>query len=387
MMSLRPRLIVLVFAIPIFAAAIIGGFMERATAGEDTYRHLRIFEDVVSLISRNYVEEVDLDSVMSGALRGLSEGLDSDSSYIAREDVERLESGRPLPVGSVGLDVTRGYYVQIISVADASPAAEAGILSGDYIRAIDGAPTRFMSGIEGARLLRGQPGSAVTVSLIRGNTQEPYDIELVRQRLSEPGVSSRLLSDAIGYVRIGGFNPGISTDISSTINILLEDGAKTLILDVRNNATGSFDEGISAARLFLGDGTVGIRAESDDQQISFTSETGDAAIEEPLLLLTNFGTSGPAEVFAAALVERERANSVGQRTAGRTSQQKLIRLPDGTGLWLSWARYLRPSGEPLHRVGVEPTIAVAIRQTELGEPLPTGDSILEDALEHLASRL
>ena len=387
MMPLKPRLIVLIVAIPIFAVAIIGGFMERATAGQDTYRHLRIFEDVVSLISRNYVEEIDLDSVMSGALRGLSEGLDSDSSYLAREDVERLESGRPLPAGSLGIEVTRGYYVQIISVADGSPAAEASILPGDYIRAIDGEPTRFMSGIEGERLLRGQPGSSVIVSLIRGNTQEPYDIELIRQRLSNPGVSSRLLPDEIGYIRIGGFNQGISADISSAINVLLADGSKTLILDVRNNATGSFDEGISAARLFLGNGTVGIRAESDDQQTSFTSETGDAAIDEPLLLLTNFGTSGPAEVFTAALVDRERARSIGQRTAGRTGQQKLIRLPDGTGLWLSWARYLQPSGEPLHRVGVEPTITVTITQTELGEPLPTGDSILEDALEHLASGL
>ena len=255
-MPLKPRLIVLIVAIPIFAVAIIGGFMERATAGQDTYRHLRIFEDVVSLISRNYVEEIDLDSVMSGALRGLSEGLDSDSSYLAREDVERLESGRPLPAGSLGIEVTRGYYVQIISVADGSPAAEASILPGDYIRAIDGEPTRFMSGIEGERLLRGQPGSSVIVSLIRGNTQEPYDIELIRQRLSNPGVSSRLLPDEIGYIRIGGFNQGISADISSAINVLLADGSKTLILDVRNNATGSFDEGISAARLFLGNGTV-----------------------------------------------------------------------------------------------------------------------------------
>ena len=184
----RTRLVVLVVSVPLIAFTLVGGFLGREAAGENPYRHLRILEDVVSLISNNYVEDIDLGGVMDGALRGLTDGLDADSAYLSAEDVDRIESGRPLPAGGIGVEVRRRYYLQVVAPLDGSPAARAGILPGDFIRAIDGTPTRFMSNIEGQRLLRGEPGSTVTVSLIRGSTQEPYDIDLVREerRRSQP---------------------------------------------------------------------------------------------------------------------------------------------------------------------------------------------------------
>ncbi|MCY3845320.1 MAG: S41 family peptidase, partial [Acidobacteria bacterium] len=387
----------------------------REAAGQNPYRHLRILEDVVSLISNNYVEDVDLGEVMDGALRGLTEGLDADSAYLSAEDVARIESGQPLPAGGIGVELRRRYYLQVVAPLDGSPAARAGVLPGDFVRAIDGEPTRFMSSIEGQRLLRGEPGSTVTISLIRGSTQEPYDIELVREDLVDPGVTHRMATDGTGYVRVPSIAPGTSEAIANAVNqLVFADDATRVVLDLRNAATGSFEEALAASRVFVPGGTLAIRQEHGDQQtpmalppgmglnlelfddpgrsyrVGSPGILGDStavAFGEPVVLLTNFGTAGPAELFVAALTGRDRAQAVGQRTAGRASQQKLVRLPDGTGLWLSSTRYLTPDGEPIDRVGVVPDVAVDVALPELGEPLPEDDPILERALEHIAEAM
>ena len=395
----RTRLVVLVVSVPLIAFTLVGGFLGREAAGENPYRHLRILEDVVSLISNNYVEDVDLGGVMAGALRGLTDGLDADSAYLSAEDVDRIESGRPLPAGGIGVEVRRRYYLQVVAPLDGSPAARAGILPGDFIRAIDGTPTRFMSNIEGQRLLRGEPGSTVTVSLIRGSTQEPYDIDLVRERVGVPRVSLRTSRDGSIYWRVPSFSPGTADEIAESAL----GGSPRLVLDLRNNANGTYHEALATARLFIDAGHLAIREEHGEQRtpIEDPAELAPApteigivtdpptrpVIDTPVTLLTNFGTAGPAELFVAALTGRDRAQTVGQRTAGRASEQKLIRLPDGTGLWLSWARYLTPDGEPIDRVGVVPDVAVDVTLPELGEPLPEDDPILERALEEVADAI
>ena len=379
----RTRLVVLFATVPVIAFTLVGSLLSRAVAREDAYRHLRIFEDVVSLIANNYVEQVDLDDVMKGALRGLSSGLDSDSAYLSAEDVARIEASAPLPEGGLGLEVSSQFYTQIVAARDGSPAARAGLLPGDYIRAIDDQTTRLLSAAASEQLLRGEPGSTVRLSLLRGNTTEPYDIELVRERTQGEDVTTRMLSSDIGYLRIAYFGTGVSQAIAGAVSGLAGQGAEQLVVDVRNAAGGSFDEGIATARLFVASGTVLQRAEHGDRQVTIEATAGEDAIDTPLVVLTNFGTSHAAELFAAGLAGSGRADTVGQRSAGRTSLQKLVKLPDGSGLWLSWARYLHGSGEPIHRSGVEPTLAVEIPTVELGEPLPAGDSVLERALEHL----
>ena len=379
----RTRLVVLFATVPVIAFTLVGSLLSRAVAREDAYRHLRIFEDVVSLIANNYVEQVDLDDVMKGALRGLSSGLDSDSAYLSAEDVARIEASAPLPEGGLGLEVSSQFYTQIVATRDGSPAACAGLLPGDYIRAIDDQTTRLLSAAASEQLLRGEPGSTVRLSLLRGNTTEPYDIELVRERTQGEDVTTRMLSSDIGYLRIAYFGTGVSQAIAGAVSGLAGQGAEQLVVDVRNAAGGSFDEGIATARLFVASGTVLQRAEHGDRQVTIEATAGEDAIDTPLVVLTNFGTSHAAELFAAGLAGSGRADTVGQRSAGRTSLQKLVKLPDGSGLWLSWARYLHGSGEPIHRSGVEPTLAVEIPTVELGEPLPAGDSVLERALEHL----
>ena len=386
---MRPgvRLGIIFLTGPVIAFTLVGGFLGQAVAPEDVYRHLRIFEDVVSHIAENYVEEVELEDVMQGALRGLSSGLDSDSVYLSAEDVLRIEAGQPLPEGGLGVEVSSQYYLQIVAVRDRSPAARAGLLPGDYVRAINDQTTRLVSAIEGQRLLRGEPGSSVRLSLLRGNTSESYDISLVRERPQGTAVTTRLLSTELGYIRVPGFENGMADQIETAVSGLGNRGATRLIVDVRSTAGGSYEEGIAASRLFVASGTLLRRAEHGDQQITIEATAGSAAIDIPLVVLIDGGTAHAAELFAAGLHGCGRADMIGRHSAGRVSLQRLVKLPDGTGLWLSWARYLHGSGDPIHRTGVEPTVQVAVPVVELGEPLPAGDAILERALEHLRTRV
>src|SRR5438552_16640087 len=148
-MTSRTRIIVLSITAPVIAFAIVGGLLGKVMAREDTYQHLKIFDDVVSLITSNYVEEVNVDKVMRGAMHGLADGLDPDSAYLTPDEVKQVETGAALPPGGVGLEITRQYYLRVIAARDNSPAAKAGLRTGDYIRAINGTPTREMSVWEG----------------------------------------------------------------------------------------------------------------------------------------------------------------------------------------------------------------------------------------------
>jgi len=143
-MSSRTRAIVMTISAPVIAFAIVGGFLGRVMAREDTYQHLKIFDDVVSMISNSYVEEADMEKVMRGAMHGLAEGLDPDSAYLTADEVRQVESGAALAPGGVGIDLTRQYYLRVIAARDNSPAAKAGLRTGDYIRAIGTMPTREM---------------------------------------------------------------------------------------------------------------------------------------------------------------------------------------------------------------------------------------------------
>ena len=195
-----------------------------------------------------------------------------------------------------------------------------------------------------------------------------------------------LLPDAIGYLRVAEFAAGAADEVERAVGKLTADGAERLLIDVRSCAGGVFEEGIAAARLFVAAGTLLQREETGGGRTPV--EAAGGAIDIPLVLLTDYGTADAAELFAAGLTTGSgRATAIGQRTAGRVSLRKLVKLPDGSGLWLSWARYLHASGEPLHRAGVEPEIAVNPLRVELGEPAPAGDPILERALDHLQGQV
>ena len=384
-MTFKTRLSVLLISTPVLAFVLVGGLMGKEPAsGEQTFQHLRLFEEVVELVMNNYVGEVQIDRVMEGAMRGLGDGLDPDSAYLKPTEVKSLETNEAQPDGELGIELTRRYYLHVIAARDGSPAHKAGLRTADTIRAIDGKPTRDMSVFEGTRLLRGKPGTKVTVTIIRGNAADPHEITMVREKLAGPLVTGRMMGNA-GYVRVASFRDGVAEELRKQASDLAKGGAKALIIDVRRTAEGSLDNGIAAARVFVKSGTLAIKAgrSKTESRESITARAGDGAVDLPVTLLITTGTSGPAELFVVALNGNKRADLVGERTLGRAGVQKLVKLPEGRGLWLTYARYLTPAGDPIQGRGVEPDLAVEEPDVEFGSTPSDKDPILDAAIERV----
>src|SRR5437867_6749399 len=235
-MSSRTRFIVMTISAPVIAFAIVGGLLGKVLAREDTYPQLKIFGDVVDLISSNYVEEANIDRVMRGAMKGLADGLDPDSAYLTPDEVKQVEAGTPLPAGDVGIELTRQYYLRVVAARDDSPAAKAGIRTGDYVRAINDKPTREMSVWEGMRALRGAPGSKITVTIIRGNAADPHVIELTRETTSAADVTGRTIAAGVGYGRIAAIGSSTTAHVKTQIAELTKNGAAKLIIDLRRTS-------------------------------------------------------------------------------------------------------------------------------------------------------
>jgi carboxyl-terminal processing protease len=382
-MTSRTRLWVLVVSTPVIAFALIGGYLGQAMTRDDNYRNLAIFGDVFDLVVDNYVEEVDVQKAMRGALRGLADGLDSDSAYLSADLVRTYDARDAAAAGEIGVDVTRQYYLRVVSVREGSPAARAGLRSGDFIRAIDGRAARDLSAYEGMRLLRGPAGSKVNLLVIRGNAAEPHEVTLVREALAPAAITSRAPASGVGYVRVPEFGPGVAERLKQTIDALAKSGATKFVIDVRGVARGDLDDGVAAARLFIAKGTVAVR-ETKAGKETLAAQTGDGAVTAPVVVLIDQGTTGAAEVFAAALDGNDRGRLVGERTLGRASRQQLVRLPDGSGLLIASTRYLTPAGEPLQEKGLTPDDDVEQPDVEFGGDVPAGDATLDKALEQLA---
>jgi carboxyl-terminal processing protease len=385
-MSSKTRRAVLWISAPVVAFAIVGGFLNRVTAREETYQHLKIFDDVVGLITSNYVEKVDMDKVMDGAMSGLTDSLDPDSAFLSTAEVKQLEGGVALPAGDVGIDLTRQYYLRVIAARDGSPAANAGLRTGDYVRAINDTPTRDMSVFQGMRLLRGAPGSKIKLTVFRGNSNDPHLVELTRDAVSGPDVTGRIAAPGVGYVRVAAVGPKTADQVKAQVADLTKAGASALIVDVRRTSGGAPDGGLALARLFVGSGTLAMKDTKGIGRETIAARVGDGSIALPTDVLIDTGTSGAAELFAAALVGNKRAELVGEHTIGRAGQQKLIKLPDGSGLWLTTTRYLMPGGTSLHEQGLEPSVAVEEPAVEFGQPAPSADPVLDKALERVAAQ-
>jgi carboxyl-terminal processing protease len=420
-MTLKTRLSILLLSTPALLFVVVGGLMGNVLTprGDEAFTHLRVFDDVVTLVLGNYVEEVKIDRAMEGALKGLAEGLDPDSAYLNPQQVADIQSGAGLPDGDVGLELTRQYYLRVIAARDDSPAAKAGLQTGDYVRGIDGKPTRDMSVLEGTRLLRGQPGSKITLTVIRGNAAEPHEVSLVREKAPATVVSGRSVTPEVGYVRVSSFRTGVVEQLKKQVADLSRAGAKSVIIDVRHTAEGPFENGIAAARLFVKSGTLGMKGGREQDQKDakdakakdpkapkaktpaektpvpqtagremMTAQAGDGAIDLPVQVLVTAGTSGAAEIFAAALDGNKRADLVGEHTLGRAGIQKLLKLPENRGLWLTYARYLTPSGDAIHGKGLKPDVEVEdVDVMEFGAaPTSDGDPILDAAIARIAKK-
>jgi carboxyl-terminal processing protease len=380
-MTSRTRLWVLVVSTPVIAFALVGGYLGRVYAKDETYRRLRIFYDVVSLVVDNYVEEVDIKKAMGGAMHGLVDGLDPDSAYLTPELTRSYEANAPMGPADPGLDVSRQYYLRIVSVRPNSPAAKAGLVSGDYIRAIDGKPTREMAAYEGLRLLHGAEGSKVSLLIIRnGNAADPHEVMVGREKPSNTELTTRMIDGTTGYIHILEFRSDSPARIRQAVDALAKSGATRYVIDLRGASRGDLDDGVNAAKLFVKSGTLVVK-QSKSAKEAVTAQSGDGAITARLVLLVDQGTAGPGETFAAALDANDRAELVGEHTQGRAGRQRLVKLPDGSSLLLTIQRYFTAKNVDIHEKGLTPDVSVEEPDVEFGSPLPPGDKILERGLQ------
>lgn len=387
-MSHRTRALVLLVSTPLVVLVLVGGLLgQTRLADNETLRHLRVFSDVQQRIFTAYVEPADVETVMDGAMRGLAEALDPLSAYLRPDEVRFVESGAMVPTGDVGVVVTRQYYLRVVGVREGSPAALAGLHSGDFIRAIDEKPTRDMSVFAGARLLRGPAGSRVKLLVIRTNPADPQEVTLVRETPGPARAASRILPGGEAYVRVSSFESGAAAALRQAVTAVGAPANSGVLIDVRDVADGTIEEGVAAARLFVTDGVLSTRIARNVAPVVVRATPGDGALRMKVIVLVSNGTGRAAEVFAAALANSKRADLVGEPTAGLASVQKLIKLPDDHGLWLTTERYVQADGSPLDGRGLRPTVAVETPVVDFGAPTPLTDPVLSRAVDHLRGRV
>ena len=234
-----------------------------------------MFDDVVSLVMNNYVEQVETDKIMNGAMRGLAEGLDPDCAWLTTAEVGETRQRQRTRRATIGVELTRQYYLRIISARDGSPAARAGLRTGDFIRAIDDKPTREMSVFEGMGLLRGAPGTKVKLTVIRGNAAEPHVVEITREEASGAMVIGQARrSPGSGWCAWPASTIGRRADLKQQVAALTKEGAKHVILDLRATAEGAPELGVASARLFVGEGIITSREARSESKRDITAAAG-----------------------------------------------------------------------------------------------------------------
>ena len=359
-MSKTTKLIVLTLSFVLATFVVVGGLGVRANSNDDgSYRQLGVYSEVLSRIRTEYVEEPNIPSVTSGALHGLLESLDANSSYLDPTEYKDYKQRKQGKAG-IGAAVSKRYgYAAVIAVIPGGPADKAEIESGDIIEAIEGKTTRDMSLAEIDGLLTGNPGSTVNVSVVRPRRAQPVKSVLTRAIVTDPPISEKMMEDGIAYIKVDDFPKGRSQEIATKLKAVQKEGAKKIILDLRNSGDGEESEGIATANLFLNHGTITyLQGQKYPKQI-FNADPEKAVTSLPLVVLVNRGTAGAAEIVAAAVMENARGDVVGDKTFGSGSIQKVIDMPDGSALVLSVAKYYSPSGKAVQDTAITPNILVA----------------------------
>jgi carboxyl-terminal processing protease len=360
-MSMKTKVAVLVASAAILVFMVVGGLDGvRASSNDGAYRQLQVYSEVLSRVRSEYVEEPNIPAVTDGALHGLLESLDSNSSYLSPAEYKDYKAHKSEARGEIGAAVSKRFgYAAVVAVIPGSPAEKAGLQDSDIIEAIEGKSTREMSLAEIHNLLSGQPGSNVTVSVVRARKAEPQKIVITRDVVNVPPVTDKMMEDGIGYVQVDSFTKGKSQEVANKIKALQKSGAKKLILDLRNCAEGEESEGIATANLFLNHGTITYLQGQKYPREAFNADSSKAITNLPVAVLVNKGTAGPAEVVAAAILENARGDVVGDKTFGDGSVQKTIELPDGSALILSVAKYYTPGGKAIQDTSITPNVLIA----------------------------
>ncbi|MBZ5509741.1 MAG: PDZ domain-containing protein [Acidobacteriia bacterium] len=359
-MSKKVKAVILTVSIAIVLFTIAGGLGVRAASNDGAYRQLGVYSEVLSRIRSEYVEEPNIPQVTDGALHGLLESLDPNSSYLTPAEYKKYRSHKAEAKGQIGATISKRFgYGAVISVIPGGPADKAGIENGDIFEAIEGRTTREMSLAEIQSLLAGEPGSNVNVSVVRARRAEPQKVTITRNTVKIPDVSEKSLEDGIVYIKVDAFNKGKAQEIANKLKADQLKGAKKIILDLRDCAEGDVQEGVATANLFLDHGIIAYLQGQRYPRETFNADLNKVVTGLPLVVMVNRGTAGPAEIVAAAILENARGDVLGDKTFGVGSVQKVIEIPDGSALILSIAKYYTPAGKAIQDTAITPNILVA----------------------------
>lgn len=377
-------------------AYVAAGYMLGKSSNDNAFRALTVYSEVLDHIQRDYVDDPNMHAVTNGSLHGLLDSLDPQSAYLSPLEYKDFkEKTASNPPAESGLALTRRFgYIGVIAVLPDSPAAKIGLRIGDILEKIAGFTTSQMAIDQAQLLLKGQAGTTVPLSVIRRGKAEPQEMTIALAKLapSKLIVEDKLQGD-VAYLRVLEFGPDSSKQIHERLVQLQKAGAKKLVLDLRDCALGDDQEGIATAQLFLQSGTITtLKGQTITTAIS-SADPAKVVWTQPVAVLIGNGTSGAAEIVASAIADNKRGQTIGDRTYGTASQQKLIGMDDGSALILTVANYFTPANKNIPTDGVTPTVEVRpsvddllAQATEKETPMPNAsldDPVVKKALDIL----
>jgi len=327
---------------------------------EETYKSLKVFSDVLEIIEKNYVDEVDSKELIHKAIQGMVLSLDPHSSLMPPQDFEDLSIDTKGEFTGIGIHITmRDNFVTVISPIEGTPAYNAGIKAQDRIVKVDGKPTNDLR--EAVKMMRGPKGTTVVVTIQRKETTGPIEFTLIRDVIPIRSIRSAKLKPGYGYIRISNFNRSTTDDLNEALAKLESGNAslKGLVLDFRNNGGGLLDQAIKVSDLFLEDGIIlSIKGRNKRNTRDFNATPNAAKRKYPIVALINGGSASASEIVVGALQDHKRALILGTTSFGKGSVQTVETLRDGYGLKLTIARYYTPSGREIQAKGIEPDVVV-----------------------------
>lgn len=354
------------------------------------YEDLRTFTEIFGRIKKDYVEPVTDKKLLEDAIRGMLTGLDPHSSYLDAEQYKGLKEGTSGQFGGLGIEVTmEDGFVKVVSPIDDTPAKRAGIQAGDLIIRLDEKPVKGMTLTDAVKLMRGEPGSEIMLTVVREGEQAPLKIEITRDVIKVKSVKNRTLEEGYGYLRISSFQSRTGKNLKKAIQELKKENngeLKGLVLDLRNNPGGVLNAAVDVSDAFLENGLiVYTEGRIRDSEMKFNAGPDDVLDGAPIVVLINAGSASASEIVAGALQDHKRAVIMGEKTFGKGSVQTILPTSSGGAVKLTTARYYTPSGRSIQAEGIEPDIAlpkVKLESLESSGFTPVKESDLSHHLEN-----
>jgi carboxyl-terminal processing protease len=349
---------------------------------EKTFPKIKLFSEALNEIQKKYVEEKDSKELIYGAIRGMMSTLDPHSTFLSPEDFKELEVETSGIFSGIGIEITlKDGILTVVSPIEGTPADKAGLLPGDKILQIEEKSTKNMALNEAVRLIRGQKGTKVNLTILHEGSNEPTKYSIVREVIPIKSVKSKMLEEGYGYVRISTFQEKTDEDLQSQLNKMEgnKGGIKGLILDLRNDPGGLLNEAVKVADEFLESGLiVYTQGRIKEQNLKFYAHPNRFKHNYPLVVLVNEGSASASEIVAGALQDQKRAILLGTQTFGKGSVQTIIPLDDGAGIKLTTARYYTPNGRSIQAKGITPDILIKGKPLKKGEPSEREPKILRE---------